>query len=797
MGLNRYLRHGWSVVCASFILAPALAVAQGAGPENGGLEEVTVTARKTTENLQVVPIAVSAFSAESLESKGLSNLAQIGDYTPNVTLDFTAPISGASSALVAFIRGIGQSDFAINFEPGVGVYVDGVYYARTLGSVIDLLDLERIEVLKGPQGTLFGRNTIGGAINVVTRPPSERFGGKAEMTVGSYDRRDVRASVDLPLSDSVRTSFAFSSKNRDGYVHRIPYPGWDNREPSDLRYDAGLLSGLPNGNDLGNENNDTLRAKLLWLIDDSKTFLLSGDYVRVRENSAPTTLVRTFPAGPDGIPGTADDALSSLYNACAAGVGPPICHNVAGVGDLTGRTPYGNAFQTGNPFTTYGNGLSGTDLDDWGLAAIFSWALSDTTSFKSITAYRQLDSAFGEDADESPIVIDHHGFAMDQHQFTEELQLVGNSERLTWQTGLYYFREQGGIHDLVPLGGGLLQVDGPNSLRNRSAAAYGQLTWHVTAPWSVTFGARYTDEDKRFSGGQRDRDALAFNLGLPLALHPVPSDPTIYFPPGELQQSFSNTSIRVGTELRFTDDIFGYVSYAQGFKSGGWDTRLTAPVLVVPPFREEKADTVEVGIKSELAQRRVRLNGAAFFTKYDDLQLIIQRGISPLTTNAGKSEIKGVELEFQWAATEALRLSGSYGWIDAKYTQLDAAANASGIFLTNKFNNTPENSLSLALDYSRPATAGATVDWHLDYVWKDDTFNDAVNTPELMQKAFGLLDASVTWHSAEDKWSLSVGGQNLTDEEYILSGFNQPGIGYIIATRGIPRTWFAKLALKF
>jgi len=795
MGLSRFCGHGVRIVWAACILVPVWVGAQESASE-GGLEEVTVTARKTSENLQVVPIAVSAFSVESLESKGLSNLAQIADFAPNVTLDFTSPISGASSALVAFIRGIGQSDFAINFEPGVGVYVDGVYYARTIGSVIDLLDLERIEVLKGPQGTLFGRNTIGGAINVVTRPPADHFQGKAEMTVGSYNRRDVRGGVDLPLSDSVRTSFAFSSKNRDGYVDRIPFPGWSNAEPSDLRYDNGKLSRLPNGNDLGNENNDTLRAKLFWLIDDSKSLLIAGDYVRVRENSAPTTLVRTFPAGPDGVPGTADDTLSSLYNACAAGVGPPICTNVAGVGNLAGRTPYGNAFQTGNDFTTYGNGLSGTFINDWGLSATLSIGLTDNLMLKSITAYRKLDSAFGEDADESPLVIDHHGFVMDQDQITQELQLVSDTEVLDWAAGLYFFREEGGIHDLVPLGGGLLQVDGPNTLRNRSAAAYGQLTWHITAPWSVTLGARYTDEDKRFNGGQRDRDALAFNLGLPAALHPVPSNPTIYFPPGELRQDFSNTSIRLGTELRFSDEVFGYISFAQGFKAGGWDTRLTAPVLVVPPFREEKADTTEIGIKSELADRRVRLNVAAFFTKYDDLQLIIQRGISPLTTNAGKSEIKGAEAELEWAATDALRISANYGWIDAEYTQLDAAANTSGIFLSNKFSNTPENSFSLALDFNQPL-GGGTLGWHADYAWKDDTFNDAVNTPELLQKAFGLLGVSVTYHAPDDKWSLAVGGQNLTDEEYTMSGFNQPGIGYILATRGMPRTWFAKLSLNF
>lgn len=750
---------------------------------------MVVTARRQTENLQSVPIAVSVFSAESIESKGVDSIVGIADFSPNVTLDFTSPISGASSALVAFIRGIGQSDFAINFEPGVGIYVDGVYYARTIGSVIDLMDVERIEVLKGPQGTLFGRNTIGGAINVTTLSPSADFAGKAELTIGSFNRRDVRAFVNLPLSDQMAMSVAYASRNRDGYVIRRPFPGFSSNEPSDLRYDNGDLSRLPNGNDLGNQNNDTIRAKLSWDISDVVNLTLSADHVEVRENSAPSVLVAAFPNAPG--------ALEGLYNACVAGVGPPICANVAGVGDLTGRTPYDERFLTGSRRANYGNSISGTYVDLNGASATLSWELSDSVAFKSITAWRELDSAFGEDADMSPIVIDHHGFAMDQRQVSQELQLTGNTDKLNWATGLYYFRETGGIHDYVPLGGGLLQVDGPNSLENVSSAVFGQLTYRIVPAWSVTVGARYTDENKEFNGGQHDRNALAFNLGYPLSLHPDPSDPTLYFPPGTLEQDFSDTSLRAGTEFRFTDTVFAYVSYAEGFKSGGWDTRLTSPVLVVPGFEPENAETVEVGLKSEWFAQTLRINIAAFRTDYTDLQLIIQQGISPLTTNAGKSRIDGAELEFQWAPLDGLLIAGSYGWIDARYTELDADANSSGIFLSNAFNNTPENTFSLTADYAQKLGGGRQLAWHLGYSWKDDVFNDATNTPLLFQDGYGLLSASLMFTSAEGRWTLGIGGDNLTDEEYIVSGFNQPGVGYTIATQGRPREWWGRLQYKF
>jgi iron complex outermembrane receptor protein len=773
------------LIAAAVLGAPAAAAAQEA---IGGLDEVVVTARRTAENLQTVPVAVSAFTAETVEARGIDTIADVADYAPNVTLDFTSPISGASSALVAFIRGIGQSDFAINFEPGVGIYVDGIYYARTIGSVVDLMDVERVEILKGPQGTLFGRNTIGGAINITTRTPGDEYSARADLTIGSFQRRDLRALVNLPLGANLAASIAVASRNRDGYVQRIPFPGWSNDEPSDLRYDGGQLSKLPNGNDLGNQNRDTIRARLAWQVSESVDVQLAYDHVRVRENSAPTTLVSVHdPFGPA-------NPLSGLYDACALGVGPPsACEDVAGVGSLVGRTPYDARFLSGSHRTTYGNGISGTAIDTNGLTASLEWRLNDTLTLRSLSGYRELDSAFGEDADESPVPLDHHGFVMNQRQFSEELQLSARTERLEGLLGLYYFRESGGIHDYVPLGSGLLQVDGPNTLVNRSTAAFGQATWHLTQPWSLTFGVRYTKEDKSFNGGQHDRNSLPIKLGAPPSLFPDPNDLTLYFPPGELRQDYTNTSLRAGTEYRFTDDLFAYLSYSEGFKAGGWDTRLTSPVLVVPGFKPETATVYEVGVKAEWLDRTLRTNLAAFHTDYQDLQLIIQKGISPLTTNAGESRIRGVEAELQWLPVQGLLLLLNYGWIDAEYTKLDPAANASGIFLANQFNNTPENAFSLAADYTHAAPGGGKLAWHVDYSWKDDTFNDATNTPLLFQKSYGLLGAALTWTEPDGRWSIGVGGDNLADEDYLISGFNQPGVGYTIATWGAPRQWWSKL----
>jgi iron complex outermembrane receptor protein len=785
-----------TLVAAATAIVGSMPLAAG---EAGGLEEIVVTARRTSENLQTVPVAISAFTAESLESKGVDDLVGVARYASNITLNFTAPISGASSALVAYIRGIGQPDFAINFEPGVGIYVDGVYYARTIGSVVDMMDVERVEILKGPQGTLFGRNTIGGAISITTRAPAREFGGKMDLTVGSFNRRDLRGLIDLPLADNLGASVAFASRNRDGYVHRVPFPGWSNNEPSDIRYDVHYgspLGRLPDGNDLGNENRQTLRTKLDWRATEDIDVLLSADFVRVRENSAPATLLSVYSDAPG--------VLAGLYNACAAGAGDAVasplhaaCTNVADIGSLSGHTPYDTRFLTGDHRTTYGNAIAGTAIDTKGFSGNVGWRLSDLLAVRSISAYRELDSAFGEDADMSPIAIDHHGFVMKQRQFTQELQLTAKSDRLDGLLGLYYFRESGGIHDFVRLGAGLLQVDGPNTLENRSAAAFGQATWRITHPWSATLGVRYTKENKTFNGRQHDRNALPLKMGAPLSVYPDPSDPTLYFPPGELSQDYSNVSWRAGTEYRFNDDVFAYLSFSEGFKAGGWDTRLTSPEHVVPGFKPETARVYEAGLKAEWLARTLRTNLAVYHTDYRDLQLIIQKGISPLTANAGRSRIQGVEAEIQWLPVPSLLLNLTYGLIDGKYTELDPAANTSGIFLVTRFANTPRSSVSGAVDYTQNLGGRGSLSWHADYSWRSDVYNDAVNTPLLHQGSFGLVTASLTWTHPDGKWSVGIGGNNLTNEDYMVTGFNQPGVGYTIGAWGAPREWWSKLQYRF
>lgn len=779
----------------SLLLSPALAHAQEETGSAPVLEQVTVTAQKRTENVQSVPIAITAFSASQLESKGLSNVSELGDFSPNVGIDSTSSFSGSTQVLSAFIRGIGQSDFAFNLDPGVGIYVDGVYYARTIGSVVDLLDVDHIEVLKGPQGTLFGRNTIGGAISVVTRRPSDEFQVKGELTGGQYNRLDVRGVADIPLiKDTLLAQVAFSAKNRSGYFSQNVLPG--NYVTDVDKFTRGDSTTYASA---GGESNQTARGKILWLPTDNTRVTLTGDYTHVDDEPTPSVLLAVKSGAVD------------IYNACISTsvadlIGGPfeqVClspRNGVG-GDLT---PLGGANVDSNPYNdrlvfdnslrssgkdhAYATGAGYSKVDVWGAALTAEIDLTDLIVLRSITAYRSLDADFAMDVDGTPVPMGDHGFAMDQRQISEEIQLTGDSlnYRLKWVAGFYGFHEEGSLHDYVHFVGGLLQIDGPNEFDTSAYAAFAQLSYSITEQFGVTVGGRYTREEKEFLGAQRDLNSFAFKMGFPLNLHPDRTDTTLYFPPTRNERSFSNFSGKLGFDYHFNDDAMAYLSYSEGFKSGGWTTRATVPILEAPTFDPETAETYELGIKSQFLARRMQANLALFLTEYNDLQVTVYSGISPVTENAAQSEIKGAELELQALATDSLTLAATLGYIDAAYKELQPGTALQEDFL---FLNTPEWSASASAEYVVPL-GGFEMVAHADYAYRGKTANDAENTPELMADAVGLVGAALTVRKPSGDWRVTIGGRNLTDERYIVAGQAQSGIGYIGGTYSRPREWY-------
>jgi len=808
------------------------------------IQEITVTAQRRAENIQDVPIAVTALTSQVLEQKGVNDVSQITNYIPNVVIDNNAPFAGSTSVLSAYIRGIGQNDFAFNFDPGVGVYVDGVFYARTVGANVDLLDVERIEVLKGPQGTLFGRNTIGGAISIVTRRPADEFTWRGEVTAGDYKRFDVRGAIDVPLvANRLLSNIAFSSKRRDGYQRRIPFPG-----------DVGDIDGFTNfraagystSDREGGQNEQNVRGKLLWIANDDVEVTFAADYTNVDQPASASTLLRTVTDGPTPAfgqfynlcIGTPADVLNGVINTSPDPNGPPVfgfntVNGVCGPRGIAGldrgtpatalgavnadgttandRAPYSDVFVTGNIDTSYATGNSFSRIENYGISATIDWDLGGGTNLKSITAYRDLEWSVGMDLDGSPLEMLHTSFFMTQHQASQEVQLSGVAlnDRLNWLVGAYYFTEGGWLVDHVTFPAGLLQIYGPNLLNTDAYAAFTHLNYRLTDRWGLTLGLRYTREEKEFEGFQHDLNGFNYKIaGCPdpsgpspvpgltcqqLLGFPDPNDPLRYFPPGLQKRNFSDTSPRVGFEFHASDDVMLYASYSEGFKSGSWTTRLSNPLDTAPSFDPEEATSYEIGVKSQLWGRRIVLNAALFWTDYEGIQLNFQEGVSPTFRNAGDAELKGGEIEFQGLLTDRFTLTAAAGYVDAKYTRVEPQTG-----LTTDFDlpKTPDLTFTIGPRYTMPLGNGGRLTLDADYSYTAALFNDTANTPLLRRPATDIVNASITYTAPTGNWDLVLGGTNLTDERFLITGQDQSAGGQIYGTYNPPRQWFVTFRVR-
>jgi len=843
----------------SFAVAIVTAFLAGSNVASAAaLEEVVVTAQKVTQNVQDVPIAVTAFTSTDMKTKDINNVAKMSNFAPNVTLDAGTPFSGTGAVLAAFIRGIGQNDFAFNQDPGVGVYVDGVYLARSVGSNLSMLDVDRVEILKGPQGTLFGRNTIGGAISIITHTPGDKFTATGEVTGGSYNRLDFQGTMDLPITDSLLTTVAFSRKSRDGYQKRIPFPTPVAGSSGIPDCDA-LAPGTPcpvtaqpyytqpaadykTAKRAGGQDQWSVRGKILWLATDDLKATLALDYSKIDQEAQPASPLYINPDRID--PSTGNPGLGSLYNACLLGapIGVlcsqprlnvrPIPTPVTPLPPLGGvntdsnpnnnQLPYDSRFITGNPDTTYGTGNNFSKLTDWGIAGTIDYDVNSSMHIKNIVAYRRLYWQTGIDADGSPLNIFQLSFTMPQHQLSEELQFTGTTfkNKVDYAFGFYYFHEKGHLHDFVTFPGALLMIDGPNDLATTSEAAYGHLNIHMSDEFTFVAGGRFTVEHKEFQGFQSDGNGLFYkltgcyppgmpnNLGAPASLdcqqalgYPSATEPYRMYPPGRRTLNFSNFSPVLGVQFYPQNGLMFYMTISQGYKTGSWTTRLTDPQPNYDNslhFNPEKAISEEVGMKSEWFNRQLRLNVDGFHTTYKDIQLNSQIGTSPTLVNAGDARMWGFEIESQAQIGEGLSLAASVGYIDARYTRLNNVAdNGVPISLDTKLPKTPKWKIYVGPQYVVPVSFGGELQLNMDYTYISEVYNDLGNTPQLRRPPADMLNASATYRLPGDKYEITVGGSNLANERNILSGQNQGGIAETFGVYNAPREWYATLRATY
>lgn len=727
------------------------------------LEEVIVTARKREESLLDVPIAITAFGADILSNPTIDDISNLAALAPNVEFSSSPPISGTSNAAAVFIRGIGQNDFLATNDPGVGIYLDGVYIARSVGGVLKVNDIERVEILRGPQGTLFGKNTIGGAVNVISRLPSNEASASIALTGGSKERQDLALSAEGPLAENLTGRVSLIDENRDGYVERTL-----------------------DGKDQGNIDRQTLKGILHWQPTESVDFRLTGDHTRQRQNGAAEVMVeiaegRDLSTLPPGEPLTNWEVFNALI------AGPKF------------DTQWDRRWlPTGDGFNTFSTGPSQDDLDVKGLSLTGDIELSPTMTLTSVTGYRAMNGTYSRDADGSPL---NYGSVVnrdEQSQFSEELRLTGTSGgNLSWTLGAFYLKEDIKNHQDVVFLDGLFEATGgagdatfdvTNLVDVDSRALFGQVSWEHNA-WEVTGGVRMTREQKEFFV-----DNFTVNSGTQLiGPEQKPTDVWREVSPG----------LNITYDLN--DQTMLYSSYSEGFKSGGYNGRLVNPPTdtqtgepIIDTFDPENATTYELGFKQQYDW--LYLQGAVFSTDYTNMQVsVLTAGANNLIAvtidNAAKATIDGAELEAMVTLADKVRIRTGLGYLDARYAELE-----DGTLLNNAHDlqKIPRWNTFVRGEYDYQIRDFGSLTTALELSHKSKTYNDPLNTESIAQPAFTLVNASVSWSNNQDSINVALFCNNLTDETYFLSGVSElSSVGISSATYGRKREVGLSLEYSF
>ena len=748
----------------------------------GVLEEVIVSARKRDENLQDTPIAITAISGTMIEEAKLFNIRDIEQITPN--LGFTVANDGSSSSLQAFLRGVGQVDFAITTDPGVGLYLDGVYIARTAGANFEFSDIERVEVLRGPQGTLFGKNTIGGAINVVTKVPTGDTNFSAQLTSGEDGYAAFDGYAETALGDNLAGSVSLITRQSDGYQQR------------------------DRGDDAGNHDMWGIRAHLNGAFAETWSSHLVVDYSDFAQNVYPRVL--------SDFDGT--QFFPGLYNAFVAPIEGFCC--ATNIDDI----------DTSHVL----NELDRDDSTVSGVSWTNTWTLGELT-VKSITGYRELEAEVYRDSDNARNDFFSVGTEWDTHQLSQEFLLsnVGaGAGDVDWLVGAYYFEEDGDHLTDVTVAEGLYQAlsDLPLSVttpegvplaflavpldltlhyeRNQkttSYAAFFNVTWHMSQATRLNLAARYTNDEKELDTYTLKR-ASQTPIVVPGVTDPVACGDVVAEGNGSrfsCADDWDEFSPKLGIDHDFGDDVMGYAHVSRGFRSGVFNGRPTSngEISVADP---EILTSYEVGFKSQLASNTVQLNGAIFYNDYEDQQFLINRssaalagGLALIVDNAADSTLWGAELEFTAVPTAKLTIMGGVSWLDPDYEEFDSLNPATGLVedLSNReFANTAEWNANLMAQYDFDFDNGSRLRWRGDLAYKSEVFytnDEAASTfDRLNPGGFTTYNAGVTLVTAGQDWEFGLFARNLSDEREVNGGFVVDSFGSTDVSYTEPRRYY-------
>ncbi len=763
---NNVISKRWLGTVSAAALAAAFSFG-AVGTSFAAIDQITVTTRKRAESLQQTPIAITAFTGDSLRERGLTSLMEVGSFAPNVKMNISPGGSGAGHNSQIYIRGLGQSDFLFTTDPAVGTYIDGVYHPRTLGGNMDLLDIERIEIARGPQGTLFGKNTIGGAVSIISAKPTGETGGYAELTIGKFDRIDGRGSFDFPIvEDKLFAKVSFSSKNRDGYGKR-------------LDFNTGALIDRS-----GSDNEAAGRLALRYLPTEDITVDLTADVSRLREESPPITLLAADPAG--GLPIT-------FWNAF---VSPSF-------GSI-----YDDRFITGDPDVSFGTGPNENTLDAWGLGLTIEWDAGPVT-IKSITAYREMEASFGRDGDGSPLPIVQTNQRQDQDQISQELQILGDSfdDRLHWVLGGFYFNEFGRDDNDVVLTSGLfgaletLGIFGPpgnavniafdldfdvfNEIDITSYAFFTHNVFDLTDKLSLSGGARLTYEKKDYFSNHFRVASL-----VPLIFEK------------RVKDNWTAVTYDGGVDYQATDDMLVYAKASRGFKSGGFNGR---PINdgSVGSYDPEFLFAVEGGVKADWWDNRLRTNLAVFYNDYKDIQLTAVTtdsfgALAILVSNAGTAESFGVELEVEVEPIDGLNIQASLGYLDIEYKTISAIAAADGLTLQDKLQRAPELTSSISAEYSIPVQDYGFLKIRGDWAYTARSELSVKNVPLLRERPHSIVNGRIAFEDPDNGWEIAAFMTNMTDIRVIRGGVSAlSSFGTLEGIFNRPREWGVSIKKTF
>lgn len=770
------------------------------------IPEIVVTAQFREQALQDVPIAISAVGAEELEQRSVTTVLDVANSVPNVEMTSGGSGYGAQTNQ-AFIRGLGQLDFLTAFEPRVGFYVDDVYYATTYGSVFDVLDLERVEILRGPQGTLFGRNSVGGALRLISKKPKGDNSGYFEATAGSRNRYQLRAAYDLGITETLSMRVVGSAKGQEGHVELLDY------KCAFPQYGNNLVGGIGLGpvnrnschrGTLGGGDSYSFRGTLGWDAAPGVEVYLSGDYTHERSESSAEVIIDTQssrvnpetgiigggripPAGPNtnGL-ATWLRGLGTSYYGFDVSTPEKL---EAVVQSFESPDGYSTFARYGNERTGYYNPPFGT-LDAFGGSLTVEADLAEALHVTSISAYREYEGDFGQSSLAVPVQEVRNGLS--HRQFSQELRLLGSALNgvVDYTLGGYYL-------DTKTLNPARVQTEGfiPSALdffsddtaTLKSWALFGAVDVRPVERLTLSAGLRFSNEEKTYTFR---RDYSPSNLSV-----------LNFVATGENQDDRLNPRLSIAYEL--TDDINVYASYATGFTASAFNARPfgASGIFALQP---EEVTSYEIGFKSNLFDRMLRLNAAAFLTKFDNLVGTLRdptyrAGACAVfcNENVGNAEIQGFEVEAVARPVANLMLSANVGYTDFQYKEL--LATTQGLTLNSPQTRVPKWNLSGAVQYDVPLGSEQTLTPRLDVSNRSDIyFSNDILAVSSVQPGYTLVNARLTYRNEDLGFSIAGAVTNVFDEYFYTALTDQrESFGFFTGVVGRPREWSLTLRKEF